>query len=304
MRSEMRCQPRSRMALNNPCLLPKCFISCDSLVPASRTIATVLVFSYPPRANKCFAAIRMRSCDESCGGIEFRVAVRSEVNIIATVATRLFRESCEPMFHGYATFSIAYQDNDNATSVGRITEVELCPKAKLAPGPRVRAGNKNGELSTGAFTCTGRFVWRRIGASVFHGLVDDRIELTSIHHFHKGLAPHGIAYHVNGRSMVKAHPLAKLRVGFYLRRQLSHGVDHEGQGDLVIGRKALGHAPKVRLGNRRLVGKDKQAVIVAQLLRNCIEVARVYRCIERPGVHRQREVILHQRNVVLLGGLV
>ena len=72
----------------------------------------------------------------------------------------------------------------------------------------------------------------------------------------------------------------------------------------MIGSKALGHATKIGLGNRRLVGKDKQAVVVAHLLRNGVEVARIYRCILRPGVHGQREVILHQRNVVLLGGLV
>jgi len=34
-------------------------ISCDSLVPASRAIATVLVFSYPLRANRRFADIRI-----------------------------------------------------------------------------------------------------------------------------------------------------------------------------------------------------------------------------------------------------
>ena len=54
-RSAMVSQPRSKIATSSPCLLPKCFISWDSLVPASREIATVLVFSYPFRANKRFA---------------------------------------------------------------------------------------------------------------------------------------------------------------------------------------------------------------------------------------------------------
>jgi len=44
-RSAIVAQPRSKIAANKPCLLPKCFIICDSLVPASREMATVLVFS-------------------------------------------------------------------------------------------------------------------------------------------------------------------------------------------------------------------------------------------------------------------
>ena len=65
MRSFMLAQPRSKIATSSPCLLPKCFINCDSLVPASRAIATVLVFSYPFWAKRRFAALRMRSWDES-----------------------------------------------------------------------------------------------------------------------------------------------------------------------------------------------------------------------------------------------
>ena len=38
-------QPLSNKASSSPSLLPKCFISCDSLVPAARAISRVLVFS-------------------------------------------------------------------------------------------------------------------------------------------------------------------------------------------------------------------------------------------------------------------
>src|SRR5271165_4662165 len=78
-RAAMPVQPRSRMTLSRPRLLPKCFINWDSLVPASRAIATVLVFSYPLYANRRFAAMRIRSWDES-GGMDFTLAV-SGINI-------------------------------------------------------------------------------------------------------------------------------------------------------------------------------------------------------------------------------
>src|SRR5271165_2381810 len=67
-------QPRSRITANKPRLLPKCFISCDSLVPASRAIVTVLVFSYPLCANRRFAAMRIRSWDE-IGGMDLTLFV-------------------------------------------------------------------------------------------------------------------------------------------------------------------------------------------------------------------------------------
>ena len=56
-----------KIASSSPALLPKCFISCDSLVPAWRAIADVLVCSYPRLANKVLATRRMRSWVENPG---------------------------------------------------------------------------------------------------------------------------------------------------------------------------------------------------------------------------------------------
>src|SRR5271165_3798551 len=84
-------QPRSRITANKPRLLPKCFISCDSLVPASRAIVTVLVFSYPLCANRRFAAMRIRSWDE-IGGMDLTLFV-SGIGILVKV-TRLSGGSC------------------------------------------------------------------------------------------------------------------------------------------------------------------------------------------------------------------
>ena len=80
--------------------------------------------------------------------------------------------------------------------------------------------------------------------------------------------------------------------------------DLKRQFDFVIGGELLCEALQVIRSDFRLMLKNVIAELVAEFLRLRVEIARNHRCIERPLVHRQREVMEHQRDFVGLRSLL
>ena len=72
----------------------------------------------------------------------------------------------------------------------------------------------------------------------------------------------------------------------------------------MLGRKSLRKILQSIGSDLRLMLENEVAELTAQLLRLRIEVARDDGRIERPIVHRQREVVPHQRDFVRLRGLL
>src|ERR1039458_3825401 len=65
------------------------------------------------------------------------------------------------------------------------------------------------------------------------GLVDELVELAAVHHLDEGCGMCGIGHNPDGGRVLNADLLPECVVRLHLLRQLAHGIDGEGQCDLV-----------------------------------------------------------------------
>ena len=81
-------------------------------------------------------------------------------------------------------------------------------------------------------------------------------------------------------------------------------VNGEGQGNAVALSEFVSELAEGVGGNDRdLIDKDLVAVLITEVLALGIEPAGVDGSLEAPGMHGQREVMAHERNLVLGGSL-
>src|ERR1019366_4396472 len=149
-----------------------------------------------------------------------------------------------------------------------------------------------------------RLARRRTAAGFLYHLFNLLVELGPIHHLDERLPTDRIADDVDSGSVVERNALPQLIVSLDFGGQVPVRIHHEWHCDFVLLSKSLGHAAKILLGNLQLVLKDVKAIVVTHLRRFGVEEASIHRRLKRPGVHGQRKIMLHQRDVVLLGRLV
>src|SRR5450759_4154191 len=107
-----------------------------------------------------------------------------------------------------------------------------------------------------------RLVSRRTAAGFLYHLVNQLVELGSIHHLDERLPTDRIADAVDCGSVIERNALPQLKVSLDFGRQLPARIHHEWQCNFVLLGKSLGHAAKILLGNLWLVLKDVEAIVV------------------------------------------
>jgi hypothetical protein len=144
-----------------------------------------------------------------------------------------------------------------------------------------------------------------VAAGLGKGLVDELEELAAVDDLDEWRGAVGaVSDDPNGGSVIDADALAERPIGVHLRRKLTHGIDSEGQGNAVAGRKLVGKlAELIGSLDGDLVGKDVVAVVVSELFVLGVEKAGIDGGLETPGMVRQWEIVTQPWNVVFGRGL-
>jgi hypothetical protein len=131
----------------------------------------------------------------------------------------------------------------------------------------------------------------------FHG-VDQLEELGAIDYLDERLALGFVADHINGRCVIDTDALAQILVLSNSFRQLTLGIDRERQINFVICGEFLCEGAQGWRRDLRLVLKNVVAEFVPELFGVRIEITRYQGGVVRPVVHREREVVADDGNLV------
>src|SRR5437870_3013506 len=104
--------------------------------------------------------------------------------------------------------------------------------------------------------------------------LDHLKELVRVRYFNERTVRVPATDYVNRGRVLNSDFPPQFLVGIHFRRELTLGIDHEWQIDLVLSRKPLREILQSIGSDLRLVLEDEVAELIAQLLRLRIEVAR------------------------------
>ena len=133
--------------------------------------------------------------------------------------------------------------------------------------------------------------------ALFHG-IDQLKQLAAIDNLDEGLTDLVVRHHIDCRRMVEPQAVAEIAIGFHLGGQLSLRIDGEGQIELVLSGKLLREGMKVVFADFELVLETRVPEFIADLFLMSVKVARKYGGVIGPGVHLQRKIVHHHRNMV------